>query len=127
MRGNNGVTAKRGGHGKTSLARLDATTDADIARQISQDPDVAPEWTDAMFAAATWIPPEKKVAIALRVSPDVLKFFRKAGPGYQSRINAVLEAFVRQARTLSADTHELVGKRGHARQKAARKRATIGE
>lgn len=37
------------------------------------------------------IPP--KTSIALRVDADVLEWFRSQGPGYQTRINAVLRAF----------------------------------
>jgi uncharacterized protein (DUF4415 family) len=37
------------------------------------------------------IPP--KASIALRVDADVLEWFRSQGPGYQTRINAVLRAF----------------------------------
>jgi uncharacterized protein (DUF4415 family) len=37
------------------------------------------------------IPP--KASIALRVDADVLEWFKAQGPGYQTRINAVLRAF----------------------------------
>lgn len=38
--------------------------------------------------------PEKKVMISVRLDPDVLEFFRSQGPGYQSRINAVLRSYM---------------------------------
>jgi len=38
-------------------------------------------------------------AISLRVDQDVLEWFKTQGPGYQTRINAVLRAF----RDASAD------------------------
>jgi uncharacterized protein (DUF4415 family) len=38
-------------------------------------------------------PVSKKQSIALRVDADVLKWFKAQGPGYQSRMNAVLKAF----------------------------------
>lgn len=34
-----------------------------------------------------------KEAISLRVDQDVLEWFKAQGPGYQTRINAVLRAF----------------------------------
>lgn len=34
-----------------------------------------------------------KTSISLRVDADVLKWFKAQGPGYQTRINAVLRAF----------------------------------
>jgi hypothetical protein len=42
-----------------NLARLDAQTDADIARQIAADPDVAPELDDAWFERARLVIPLK--------------------------------------------------------------------
>jgi uncharacterized protein (DUF4415 family) len=35
----------------------------------------------------------RKAAISLRVDPDVLEWFKAQGPGYQTRMNAVLRAF----------------------------------
>ena len=37
------------------------------------------------------VPP--KASIALRVDADVLEWFKSQGPGYQTRMNAVLRAF----------------------------------
>ena len=34
-----------------------------------------------------------KESISLRIDPDVLAWFKAQGPGYQTRINAVLRAF----------------------------------
>ena len=34
-----------------------------------------------------------KSAISLRLDQDVLEWFKTQGPGYQTRINAVLRAF----------------------------------
>jgi uncharacterized protein (DUF4415 family) len=34
-----------------------------------------------------------KASISLRVDQDVLEWFKEQGPGYQTRINAVLRAF----------------------------------
>ncbi len=38
-------------------------------------------------------PVTPKSSIALRVDADVLEWFRAQGPGYQTRMNAVLRAF----------------------------------
>jgi uncharacterized protein (DUF4415 family) len=40
----------------------------------------------------TW--PQPKQAISLRIDQDILGWFRDRGPGYQTRMNAVLRAFV---------------------------------
>jgi uncharacterized protein (DUF4415 family) len=37
------------------------------------------------------VPP--KTSISLRVDADVLDWFKSAGPGYQTRMNAVLRAY----------------------------------
>jgi len=41
------------------------------------------------------VPP--KAAISLRVDADVLEWFKSQGPGYQTRINAVLRAYKDEA------------------------------
>ena len=38
-------------------------------------------------------PASSKASISLRVDADVLDWFKAQGPGYQTRINAVLRAF----------------------------------
>jgi uncharacterized protein (DUF4415 family) len=38
-------------------------------------------------------PVSPKASISLRVDADVLEWFKSKGPGYQTRINAVLKAF----------------------------------
>jgi uncharacterized protein (DUF4415 family) len=80
----------------TDWARVDAKTDEDIARDIASDPD-ASAWTDEMFAQATWMEPLIKTPISIRVDPDVLEFFKNAGPGYQSRMNGVLRSYMKAA------------------------------
>ena len=46
-------------------------------------------WTSLKVA---W--PQPKQAISLRIDQDILAWFRDGGPGYQTRMNAVLRAFV---------------------------------
>jgi uncharacterized protein (DUF4415 family) len=36
---------------------------------------------------------QRKSAISLRVDPEVLNWFKAQGPGYQTRMNAVLRAY----------------------------------
>ena len=75
------IRAGRAPASRTDLARLDAMTDEDIARQIAEDPDVAPEFTEEMARRAFWTRPGKKRPISFRVDPDVLAFFKAEGPG----------------------------------------------
>jgi len=46
-------------------------------------------------------PKSAKEAISLRVGHDILAWFRAQGRGYQSRMNAVLRAYVESQRTAS--------------------------
>jgi uncharacterized protein (DUF4415 family) len=78
--------------GKTDWAKLRATKDADI-RFTDDAPKTSPEeWADAV--AHRGLPlPSRKEQIALRVDADVLAWYRAQGPGWQTRMNAVLKAF----------------------------------
>ena len=49
---------------------------------------------EAWLKQAKLVKPPAKKTITLRLDPDILAWFRKQGPGYQTRINAVLRAFV---------------------------------
>ncbi len=40
------------------------------------------------------VPQEPKQPISFRVDPDVLGFFKAKGPKYQTRMNAVLRAYM---------------------------------
>ncbi|ATQ68572.1 MULTISPECIES: BrnA antitoxin family protein [Methylosinus] len=39
--------------------------------------------------------PKRKQGVHIRLDSDVLEWFKARGPGYQTRINAVLRSFVR--------------------------------
>jgi uncharacterized protein (DUF4415 family) len=47
------------------------------------------------WSSAVMVDGLNKKPISLRVDPDVLEFFRKGGSGYQTKINAVLRAYMR--------------------------------
>ena len=49
---------------------------------------------DDFWDGAVLVYPPGKEPISLRVDEDVLAWFRKNGPGYQSRMNAVLRNFM---------------------------------
>ena len=96
MKRENIVTRRWGDRrkGRTDWARVDRLTDEDIARAVANDPDAAPidiDWSDAVLVI-----PARKKAISIRVDEDVLDFFKKAGRGYQRRINAVLRSDMQQ-------------------------------
>jgi uncharacterized protein (DUF4415 family) len=82
--------------GRTEWARVDALTDEEIDAAVASDPDAAAPFDRGFLArAAILMPPVgAKKPIAFRVDPDVLEFFKRHGPGYQGRMNAVLRAFM---------------------------------
>ena len=53
-----------------------------------------PELDDDFWAKAKVVMPKAKEQISIKVDREVLAYFRKDGPGYQTRINAVLKSFV---------------------------------
>ena len=54
-----------------------------------------PELDEQFFKNAKLELPPKKEAISFRVDSEILEWFRALGEGYQTRMNAVLRAFVK--------------------------------
>ncbi len=83
------ATSKKSG---TNWARLRAMRDEDI------DSSDIPVITPAQFARSIvrkgLKPVGQKAQVTLRIDKDVLDWFRKQGRGYQTRINALLRAYV---------------------------------
>ena len=77
---------------KTDWKRVDAMSDEDI--QFDEDsPRTTPDdWAKAIVHQGLPLP-RKKIPLALRLDSDVLAWFKAQGPGYQTRINAVLRAY----------------------------------
>ena len=74
-------------HSRTDWKRINAMQDKDI--DFSDIPEQGPEF---FKNAILW--PGPKQQITLRLDPDVLRFFRKTGRGYQTAINAVLRKYM---------------------------------
>lgn len=81
----------------TDWKRLDSMTDDEI--DTSDIPAVTPE----MFAKAVVKRGLKtrasKSQLTLRVDSDVVKWFRSHGRGYQTRINALLRAYMEASKS----------------------------
>lgn len=58
-------------------------------REIEPSAPVAPGWTDEVTHEQVI-----KKLISLRVDTEILDYFRSQGPGYQTRMNAVLRAYM---------------------------------
>lgn len=57
-----------------------------------------PELDNEFWENAEWVEPDKTQHLTIRVKQSVLDYFKSGGKGYQTRINAVLEAYVRSKR-----------------------------
>lgn len=58
------------------------------------------ELDDEWFRTAVLIEPKApRKSISFRVDPKLLEWFKAEGPGYQSRMHAVLEAYAKAQRT----------------------------
>ncbi len=88
-------------------------------KSVWVDPDDAPEWSTEQFGRAEIAiagkvveaaegtltrprgrpkKPDAKVHLHIRLSPQVLGFFRSTGPGWQTRIDEVLRKWVARHR-----------------------------
>lgn len=77
-------------------ARLDAVAAMPDARIDYSD---APYLPDAVWMKAATTLPHTKQQITLRIDAEVLAFFKHTGARYQSRMNAVLRAYVEAHKT----------------------------
>jgi uncharacterized protein (DUF4415 family) len=89
----------------SNLARVDATTDEEIARHMVEDD--TPELTDAEWEQAEiWEGDRfirrvgrpkgsgKKELVTLRLDREILDHFRASGPGWQTRLNDALKTTI---------------------------------
>ncbi|MEI2692440.1 MAG: BrnA antitoxin family protein [Anaerolineae bacterium] len=87
----------------TDWDRLDAMQDEDI--DLSDIPEITPEmFAKAVVRRGLKQPPPKQ-QITIRLDDDVLRWFRAQGDGYQTRINALLRAYMDAHQTEPADAH----------------------
>ena len=54
-----------------------------------------PELDDSFWSNARLVEPDRTESVTLRVKGSVLDAFKAQGKGYQTRMNAVLETYVR--------------------------------
>lgn len=77
---------------RTDWERLERMTDEEI------DTSDIPELDEEFFRHAKVCLPAGKQLVSLRIDGDVLDWFKRHGKGYQTRINAVLRAYVQAHR-----------------------------
>lgn len=74
--------------GQTDWERLKRDEAAGIEPEPDED-EFEVDWSKARLVI-----PEPKKPVSIRLDPDVLAFFKAQGKGYQTRINAVLRAYM---------------------------------
>ncbi len=95
------------GESKTDWTRVKAMPQKNVERLADRDEDSLPnDWESKVMVG---LPPAKQ-DIHIRLDTDILEWFKAHGRGYQTRINAVLRAFVQ--------TRERVDRQGAIRNNA---------
>jgi uncharacterized protein (DUF4415 family) len=77
---------------KTDWRRLRSMSDEEVHAAIIDDPDAKPT-DEAFWKAAPVVMPRRKETVTMRLDADLLEWFRRER-GYQTRINAILRAYV---------------------------------
>ena len=65
---------------------------------MAADSDAAPIMDEAWWKEARLVEAEPKVHLSIRLDRDLVEWFKRQGPRYQSRINAALRAFMEARR-----------------------------
>lgn len=74
-------------------------TEAQLKRLRDMDDDEIdtseiPELDEHFWKNARVVYPQPKQAISIRIDEDILAWLKKQGPGYQSKINAILRSYM---------------------------------
>jgi uncharacterized protein (DUF4415 family) len=79
------------GEDQTDWARVKAMSQDEVERLADEEDGPLPEGWEKTIVLGI---PEPKQGVHIRLDADVLRWFKAQGPGYQTRINAVLRAFM---------------------------------
>lgn len=77
---------------RTDWQSVRAMKDSDI-KLSPEHPELDVKHITRMIVRRGLIPAPPKASVSLRIDADVLAWFKARGPGYQTRMNAVLRAF----------------------------------
>jgi len=69
------------------------TSKPDKGKEKSIDYSDIPELDEAFWKNTVVEYPERKKPVTLRLDADILEWFRSAGKGYQTKINAILRSY----------------------------------
>jgi uncharacterized protein (DUF4415 family) len=79
---------------RTDWKRVDALQDQKI--DFSDTPELTPEMFARAIVRRGLNPVARKRQLTIRIDGDVLEWYRRQGPGYQTRINALLRAYMQE-------------------------------
>ena len=77
---------------QTDWKRIDALKDQDI--DFSDRREIPPEMFARAMVRRGLKPVRRKEQLTLRIDSDVVEWFKRKGQGYQTKINALLRAYV---------------------------------
>jgi uncharacterized protein (DUF4415 family) len=81
------------GESRTDFVRVKAKSNEELERDIASDPDFS-DIPETWYETAEAVVPTPKKLLSLRIDNEVIDWFKEQGPGYQTRMNAVLREFV---------------------------------
>lgn len=87
-------TTQKSQTSQTDWKRIDAMRDEDI--DFSDIPEITPEMFARAVRRRNFKPIPRKTQLTLRVDSDVVDWYKKQGPGYQTRINSLLRAYMKE-------------------------------
>ena len=79
----------RRGDDRSNLARLDALTEEELEASIDIEEEGEIDWDSIQVGL-----PLLKQQLTVRLDTEVIDWFKLRGPGYQTRIKAVLRSYV---------------------------------
>ena len=85
---------------ETDWKRIDAMKDEDI--DLSETPEVTPEMFARGVLRRNFQPIPRKKQLTLRIDSDVVEWYKKQGRGYQTKINALLRAYMKEHQRTTA-------------------------
>jgi uncharacterized protein (DUF4415 family)/uncharacterized DUF497 family protein len=83
---------RRRGESRTDWARVDAMTEDELEASIDWEEEGTFDLSSEPLELSDILGPKKQ--ITLRLDPSVVDWFKSQGRGYQTRMNAVLRAYV---------------------------------
>ena len=87
-------TSKKPQVDETDWKRIDAMKDEEI--DFSDIPELTPEMFARAVLRRNFVPIPRKTQLTLRIDSDVVDWYKQQGRGYQTRINALLRAYMNE-------------------------------